>query len=98
MTQAQDRYDAAAQRHSDALQRAITRAASFVSLEADKAQLTNDLAKARADYDALLDKTATYLDAATGALDSAARLPTAQAPAIETAAAPAVVNPAAPAL
>jgi len=80
MTEAQDRYDVAAQRHSDALQRAITRAAEVVALEADNAQLTADLAKARAAHDALLEKTADYLDAATYALESAAQLPAAQAP------------------
>ncbi|TDX61932.1 hypothetical protein EDE12_11233 [Methylosinus sp. sav-2] len=99
MTQAQDRYDAAAQRHSDALQRAITRATSFVALEADKAQLTADLAKAQADYNVLLERTAEYLDASTTALEGAAQIPAAIPATSDPTAAPAAVstiNPAAP--
>jgi hypothetical protein len=64
MPEAQDRYDAAAQRHSDALERAIAKARENVSLSAD-------LEKAKADYEALLVRTTSYLDASAAALDSA---------------------------
>jgi hypothetical protein len=64
MTEAQDRYDAAAQRHSDALERAIAKARENVTLSAD-------LEKAKADYEALLMRTTGYLDASATALNQA---------------------------
>ncbi len=70
MTEAQDKFNAATQRHSDALQRAIDRERASVTLQADNAALKAGLAKAQADYDALLTRTADYLSAAAEALDT----------------------------